>query len=614
MNGARILHGARRLRGDYRTDAGRLLYLSLWSIVVGAGAGIVAVVLLHLIGLVTHLSYDGTFAWSLVVPNPAHWGWPSVFVPVVGGLLVGLMARYGSDKIRGHGIPEAIQTILEDRSVMEPKVAVIKPLASAITIGTGGPFGAEGPIIMTGGAFGSLLAQWLPVTTRERRTLLVAGAAAGMAATFGSPISASLLAVELLLFEWSPRSFVPVTIASVVAYSLRTLFYGTAPVFGNGMMLPWPHLSWLWAAAALGVAAGIASGLLTKAVYFVEDAYRRLPIHWMWWPAIGGVFVGLAGLAVPQVLGVGYPVIRSLDAGEILPLAALALLVAKAVVWILALSSGTSGGVLAPLLMIGGALGALASPLLPGHLPALWATVGMAALLGGTMRAPFTATIFALETTHDWTVAFPVFLASVISTAVTVIWIPRSILTEKVARRGVHVAREYEVAPFERFSVGQAMLAWPPAGLLRTAHQPAAADTSSDGDASPSLPDILPVVDDAGHVLGAARRADVLGICAPADLRQLVRPVPSVSPTARLADAVAAMAQSEVEAALVVGPNGEPVGWLPLAATLAAWRSTWTDEHVAQRIFKRVRRVGDNTAEQDSPDVLTRDRAGQEPS
>ena len=586
----RILHGARRLRGDYRTDGGRLLFLTLWSLVIGVIGGLVAVALLHLIGLITHLAYDGTWAWSLTVPNPVYWGWPSLFIPVVGGLLVGLMARYGSDKIRGHGIPEAIQTILEERSVMEPKLAVIKPLASAITIGTGGPFGAEGPIIMTGGAFGSLLAQWLTVTTRERRTLLVAGAAAGMAATFGSPVSATLLAVELLLFEWSPRSFVPAAAASVAAYTVRTLFYGTAPVFDSGAMLPWPHVSWLWAAVPLGIAAGIASGLLTKAVYLVEDAYRRLPIHWMWWPAIGGLIVGVVGLFVPQVLGVGYPVIRSLDAGQILPLAALAFLVAKAVVWVLSLSSGTSGGVLAPLLLIGGALGTVASPLLPGHLPALWATVGMAALLGGTMRAPFTATIFALETTHDWTAAFPVFLASAVSTAVTVIWIPRSILTEKVTRRGTHVAREYEVAPFERLSVREAMLAWPPAGTLRGGARVA--------EARGDIPDVVPLLDTAGEVVGAVRLADMAHDEAAYQSLPAPRPVPRVAPTERLADAVAAMAQAGVPAALVAGPDGQPIGWLPLAATLVAWRNTWADEHVALKIAPRRRSAASPAGEE----------------
>jgi H+/Cl- antiporter ClcA len=588
----RILHEARRLRGDYRTDARRLLLLSAWSVAVGLIGGFAAIVLLRLIALITHLAYTGSVGWSLNAPDPRHWGWPSILIPAVGGLLVGLIARFGTDKIRGHGIPEAIQTILEDRSVMDGKVAVLKPLASAVTIGTGGPFGAEGPIIMTGGALGSLLAQRLAVTTRERRTLLVAGAAAGMAATFGSPISATLLAVELLLFEWSPRSFVPVAAASVVAYAVRLGFYGSAPVFGGGAVLPWPHLSWLVAAAVLGVLAGVASGLLTKAVYLVEDLYRRLPIHWMWWPAIGGLAVGLVGYFVPQVLSVGYPVIRALDAGRILPLVALTILVAKTVVWILALSSGTSGGVLAPLLMIGGAIGALAGPVMPGHVPGLWATVGMAALLGGTMRAPFTATIFALETTHDWTVALPVFLASVLSTAVTVAWIPRSILTEKVARRGVHVAREYEVAPFERWSVEQAMLMWPPTGTMTLGRQPEALPA----EAAAARPDVVPVLDDQGGFLGAARLADAVAAGSAGISRAVLRRVPKVAAEMRLADAVAAMASEGVAAALVVGAGGAPVGWLPLAATLGAFHSTWRDEHVAERVHRTTPAAGHETA------------------
>ena len=564
--------------GDFTTNRRQLARLSGLGVVTGLIGGVVAFLLLRLIGLITHLAYDGTWKTSLVVPSLAHLGWWSIGIPVLGGLIVGLLARYGSPRIRGHGIPEAIEAILDHESRMEPRIALIKPVASAVTIGTGGPFGAEGPIIMTGGAMGSLLAQWLPLSSIERRILLVAGAAAGMSATFGAPISSVFLAVELLLFEWRPRSALPVVVSCTVAYAVRVLLIGSHPIFATPPE-SWAGVAWLPAVAVVGVVAGIASGFLTKAVYFVEDVYHRLPVHWMWWPAIGGLVVGLGGLVDPAALGVGYPAIRALDAGHILIEAAAVLLVVKGVIWVVSLSSGTSGGVLAPLLMLGAAIGALMSPILPGHDAGLWATVGMAAMLGGTMRAPFTATIFALETTHDWTAAFPVFLASAVSTAVTVIWIPRSILTEKVARRGTHVAREYEVAPFERLSVREAMLAWPPAGTLRGGARVA--------EARGDIPDVVPLLDTAGEVVGAVRLADMAHDEAAYQSLPAPRPVPRVAPTERLADAVAAMAQAGVPAALVAGPDGQPIGWLPLAATLVAWRNTWADEHVALKIAPR---------------------------
>jgi H+/Cl- antiporter ClcA len=281
-----------------------LAFLSLIAAVIGLMGGFIAWILLRLIALITHLAYEGRVGWSLVAPNTHHLGLWSVAVPVIGGLIVGLLARYGTDKIRGHGIPEAIQAILEENSQMHPRVALIKPIASAITIGTGGPFGAEGPIIMTGGAVGSLVAQFFSLSSLERRTLLVAGAAAGMSATFGAPVSAVLLAVELLLFEWRPRTLIPVAIASAIAEGVRAWLFGTAPIFATPATpgLPWSTIGW---AVGIGLAAGLLSGLLTKLVYFTEDAYHTLPIHWMWWPAIGGLMIGIGGLLDQRALGVG---------------------------------------------------------------------------------------------------------------------------------------------------------------------------------------------------------------------------------------------------------------------------------------------------------------------
>ncbi len=582
-----------RQLGDFTTNGRRLALLSAVAAFIGIIGGFVAWILLRLIGLITHLAYDGRVGWSLVAPNVHHWGVWSVVVPIAGGLLVGLLAKYGTDKIRGHGIPEAIQAILEDKSKMQPRVALIKPIASAITIGTGGPFGAEGPIIMTAGAIGSLLGQFFNLSSLERRTLLVAGAAAGMSATFGAPVSSILLAVELLLFEWRPRSLIPVAIASAIADGVRVWLLGSAPIFATGLTstFPWSDIIW---AVAIGLAAGLLSGVLTKLVYFVEDTYRKLPIHWVWWPAIGGLVIGIGGLIDPRALGVGYPTIRLLDAGHLFFEAAVILFVVKACIWVVSLSSGTSGGVLAPLLMLGGALGAIMSPLFPGHMVGIWATIGMAAMLGGTMRAPFTATIFTMETTHNWALLLPVLMASIAGMAVTVLWIPRSILTEKVARRGVHVAREYSVHPLEGQAVKDIMV---PRNKVAAVAQNASlndmaeqlAQHTSDSHAS------YPVVDASQKVLGVLARQDIL-LHRQGKARDVLRPAITVGEWERVRVVVEAMARDNRSEALVVDRTGNWVGWVTRTDVFITWRRTVSEEEEREQIFPwpwtaRMRRV-----------------------
>lgn len=455
--GHREVAGAipRRPLGDFTTDR-RVLVLLAMSLVIGSASTVTAWFLIQLIALVTNLSWFGRFdVTPTSLAHAARTPW-MVLVPVVGGLIIGAMARYGSEKIRGHGIPEAIEAILIGGSRMSVKVAVLKPISSAVSIGTGGPFGAEGPIIMTGGAIGSLFAQFFHLSAAERKTLLVAGAAAGMTAIFGTPIAAVLLAVELLLFEWRPRSFIPVAAAAMTATCWRPLFFGTGPLFpfANDPALPW----WgLLACAGVGVLAGLQSGLLTKLLYTLEDAFERLPIHWMWWPAIGGLFVGLGGLIEPRALGVGYDVIADLLTGNLVAKAVFAILLVKAAIWLVALSSGTSGGVLAPLLILGGAMGWLVGLGLPGA-PGFWALLGMAGMLGGTMRAPLTGALFAVELTGDVHSLAPLLASTVAAYAVTVLLLKRSILTEKIARRGQHITREYGVDPYELTRVGEVMV------------------------------------------------------------------------------------------------------------------------------------------------------------
>jgi chloride channel protein, CIC family len=441
---------------DFSIEPRRLGLLCVLAAIAGAAGALLAKVLLALIGAITHLAYFGRYGDKLVQPDPAHWGPASILIPVAGGAIVGLIARFGTDKIRGHGIPEAIQSILERDSVIQARVAFWKPIASAITIGSGNPFGAEGPIIMTGGAFGSLFAQYLHLSSLERRTLLVAGAAGGMSATFGAPIASVLIGVELLLFEWRPRSFIPVAVAAVVAAYVRALLIGVHPPF-ESVTSHLPTSSMIWWAAAIGLCGGFVSMAMTKLVYLTEDGYHKLPVHWMWWPALGGLVVGIGGWFVPQALGVGYPTIDAMVNGQLAAGVVAGIIIVKILIWIVSLSSGTSGGVLAPLLMIGAAMGTLLAQLIPGHDAALWSIVGMAALIGGTMRAPFMATVFALETTHAWTLAPDVFIACVAATAFTVVFVPRSILTERLSRRGTHVARDYAVHPLELIAVGDVM-------------------------------------------------------------------------------------------------------------------------------------------------------------
>ncbi|WP_084657823.1 chloride channel protein [Thermogemmatispora onikobensis] len=447
--------GSGRL-GDFTTTP-RVIPITLLAIAIGALGAIVALVLLRLIGLFTNLFFYQRFDTSLTSPAGNRLGLFEVLVPVIGALIIGLMARYGSERIRGHGIPEAIEAILINGSRVQPRIAFLKPLSSAISIGSGGPFGAEGPIIMTGGAFGSMIAQLFHLSSAERKTLLVAGAAAGMSATFASPVAAVLLAVELLLFEWKPRSLIPVALASATAAVLRRYLIGLGPLFPTP-----PHPAFIGPQAMLcclvvGLLAGALSALLTVAVYASEDAFRKLPIHWMWWPAIGGLAIGLGGLIFPQALGVGYDTISALLQGTVPLTIILGILLVKSAIWALSLGSGTSGGVLAPLLLMGGALGGLLTPLLPAEGPGFWSLVSMGAILGGTMRSPFTGIIFMLELTHDVNALLPLLIAVTTAHAFTVLVMRRSILTEKVSRRGYHLTREYSIDPLEIIFIREVM-------------------------------------------------------------------------------------------------------------------------------------------------------------
>jgi H+/Cl- antiporter ClcA len=491
--------------GDF-TTTWRVVPISLLATVIGVICAFVALALLRLIGLFTNLFYFGRWSTTMVSPAGNHLGVYSVFVPIAGALIIGVMARYGSERIRGHGIPEAIESILLNGSRIEPKVALLKPISSAISIGSGGPFGAEGPIIMTGGAVGSMIAQLFHLTSAERKTLLVAGAAGGMSATFASPVAAVLLAVELLLFEWKPRSLIPVALASAMAAVVRRYILGFGPLFPVPVHPLFIGPKGLLGCALVGLLAGALSALLTLSVYAAEDAFQRLKIHWMWWPAIGGLAIGLGGLVFPQALGVGYDTIGALLQGSVTTRVILGVLLVKWFIWAVSLGSGTSGGVLAPLLMMGGALGGLEAMFLPNEGAGFWPLISMGAILGGTMRAPFTSIVFAFELTHDANVFLPLLVGSVIAHGFTVLTLKRSILTEKVARRGFHLSREYAVDPLEILFVHEVMrtkvVVLPAASTLGEIWHSLRVDHRQEQR-------LLPVVNAEGQLVGVVTRGDI---------------------------------------------------------------------------------------------------------
>ncbi|MGH9103225.1 MAG: chloride channel protein [Acidimicrobiales bacterium] len=448
--------------GDFTTTPATLRLVPL-AVLIGVFSAAISLALLDMIGFFTNLLYYQRISVHLTSPNANTLGAIAMVIPVGGGLLVGLMARFGSEQIRGHGIPEAMENILINGSKVLPRLAILKPISSAISIGTGGPFGAEGPIILTGGAVGSIVGQLFRFTAVERRSLLVAGASAGMSAVFGTPVAATLFGVELLVFELKPRSMVLIGIASATADALRIVM-ANHHLVSPQPLFPVPHHAYLTGvvlagAAVVGIANGFAAWLLTEAVYTAEDLFMRLRphLHWMWWPILGGVIIGVGGLIDSRALGVGYNTIHAELLGKLGVGALLLLFFVKLVIWAGSLGGGTSGGILAPILMMGAAVGALLGHVLPGASPGTWALIGMAGGLGGVTRSPFTAIVFAFELTGDQGSLLALLIAACLSHLVSVLILKRSILTEKVARRGFHVMREYSVDPLEAVFVREVM-------------------------------------------------------------------------------------------------------------------------------------------------------------
>ncbi|HEY4766815.1 MAG TPA: chloride channel protein [Candidatus Sulfotelmatobacter sp.] len=492
----------------------RLEIISLLAALVGILAGLIAYVLYDLIGLITNLAYYHEWSFHFRSPEHTQLGLWIIVTPVIGGIIIGFMAKYGSEKIKGHGIPEAMEAVLTSRSRIEAKVAILKPLSAAIAIGTGGPFGAEGPIIQTGGAFGSLVGQLISTTASERKVLLACGAGAGMAATFNTPVAGVILAIELLLFEFRARSFIPLVIACTLATSVRAVLLGQRSMFSVANV-NFDVLHGLPFYLILGVLSGFVAVGFTKLLYWVEDRFDDLPIDDLWHPAIGALGLGIIGYFVPRVLGVGYDTISDILNNNLALKLLILIAVFKTLALVISLGSGTSGGLLAPMFMssaaVGGVFAMTVNLVFPSaHLsPGAYALVAMAAVFGSASRATFAFIVFAFEITHDYNAILPLMLASVIADMIALRYLPSSIMTEKLARRGLRVPGEFEVGVMQLVRVGEVMRtdvnSIPPEMTVAEL-----AARMGRGEPKYNLTQGLPIVGDGEHLLGVVTQGDLL--------------------------------------------------------------------------------------------------------
>ena len=578
----------------------RIVLISFLAAGVGLLAGIVAYVLYKLIGLFTNIFFFHEFSTTFRSVGGHHLGWWVILVPVIGGLIVGVMAKYGTSKIKGHGIPEAMEAVLVNRSRIEPKVAILKPISAAIAIGTGGPFGAEGPIIQTGGALGSLVGQILHTTAVERKVLLACGAAAGMSATFNTPIAGVILAIELLLFEFKSRSFIPLVIASTLATAVHMQLLGPGPMFQVGQVdfrIPRALPFYL----VLGPLCGLAAVLLSKVLYWVEDLFEKLPVNELWWPAIGALGLGIIGFFVPRVLGVGYDTIGAILNGQLAWKILLVVMIAKFAALVISLGSGTSGGLLAPTFMWSAAMGGLfamiGNSLFPSaHLsPAAFALVAMGAVFGAASRATFSFIIFAFEITRDYNSVLPLMLVAVIADGIAMLFMPRSsIMTEKLARRGLRVHQDYEADVLTQVSVAETMEKNPPLIAAGT-KVGEVAERIARHDPSVARYDALLILDDS-QLVGIVTRGDILrSLDKDSTGMTTVEAAGSTKlvvtyPDELLSEAVAKMLHQDVGRLPVVERSDErkAVGYLGRAAILDARSRRFDDEHFREQGWWRT--------------------------
>lgn len=570
----------------------RVSLISALAVGVAFAAGFIAQALMRLIALITNIAFFHHASFAAASPAKNHIGLLVIIVPAIGGVVVGIMARFGSKAIRGHGIPEAMEQVLLNQSRIPPRLTFLKPISAAIAIGTGGPFGAEGPIIATGGALGSLVGQLVRTTADERKTLLAAGAAAGMAATFGSPVSAVLLAVELLLFEYRARSLIPVALAAVTATGVRFAYAGAAPVFPMPTVAP-PTGHALIFYVALGAFMGFAAVFVTRVLYWIEDGFEELPVHWMWWPALGGLVVGGVGYFAPRTLGVGYENIQDIVTGSISGRAVLILCIMKFVSWAVSLGSGTSGGTLAPIFTIGGALGAsigaaavVIAPAL-GVDPRIAALVGMASLFAGASRAVLASAVFAFETTEQPMGLLPLLGGCTAAYLVSLVLMKNSIMTEKIERRGVRVPNEYAADLFEHVMVRE--IALKEVVSLRALQSVRDAREWLDSRILGTLHQGYPVMDGT-RLIGVLTRRDIFDTRESCDrmLRDLVkRPPVVIMPSMTLRNAADTMVRESV-GRLIVVEDQEPdkvIGLLTRSDLLAAHRRRLADAMLENPLY-----------------------------
>ncbi|MGH9636756.1 MAG: chloride channel protein [Candidatus Angelobacter sp.] len=557
----------------------------------------------NLIGLFTNIVFYHRFVFAFNSARDNHLGAWVIVMPVIGGIIVGFMAKYGSPKIKGHGIPEAMEAVLINRSRIQPRVAILKPISAAIAIGTGGPFGAEGPIIQTGGAVGSLIGQLVHTTASERKVLLACGAAAGMSATFNTPIAGVILAIELLLFEFKSRSFIPLVIASTIATAVHMQLLGKGPMFTVAAMdfgvpraLPFYLL--------LGGLCGLAAVGFSKALYWIEDQFEKLPIDELWWPAIGALGLGIIGYFVPRVLGVGYDTISDILNANLALKLLIVVMVAKALALVISLGSGTSGGLLAPMFMssaaMGGAFALVADRIFPGaHLSAgAFALVAMGAVFGAASRAAFTFIIFAFEITRDYNSVLPLMLVSVIAAGIAMLLMPSaSIMTERLVRRGLRIHQDYESDVLQQMSVSQTMDTQVPVvpGDMWLVDL---ADRIAKRDPELSRHQALVIIGADGKLAGVITRGDVFRALdkdskgSMTVLEAGTHKVVVTYPDEALHDASAKMLRNNIGRLPVVDRKdpGHVVGYLGRQGIMAARLQRLDDEHVREPGWIKSRR------------------------
>jgi chloride channel protein, CIC family len=583
-----------RLAQTEQSAGFRLEFVSLLAGVVGILAGIIAYILYDLIGLFTNLAYYHEWSFHFRSPEHTQIGPWIIVTPVIGGLIIGFLAKYGSEKIKGHGIPEAMEAVLTSRSRIEAKVAILKPLSAAIAIGTGGPFGAEGPIIQTGGAVGSLVGQMISTTAAERKVLLACGAGAGMAATFNTPIAGVILAIELLLFEFRARSFIPLVIACTLATSVRAILLGSHSMFTMGNV-NFDVLHGLPFYLLLGVISGIAAIAFTKLLYWVEDQFARLPIDDLWHPAIGALGLGIIGFFVPRVLGVGYDTISDILNSNLALKLLIVVAVFKALALVLSLGSGTSGGLLAPLFMSSAALGGIFAMVVnmifpSAHLsPGAFALVAMAAVFASASRATFAFIVFAFEITRDYNAILPLMLACVIADMIALRYLPSSIMTEKLTRRGLQVPTEFEVGAMTLVRVSEVMRkdVVPIAPEMTVSEL---AGRMGRGEPAYNLTQGLPIVSADGKLVGVVTQGDLLRALeqdprGTMTVLQAGSHEPIVAyPDELVHDAMQRMLQHNIGRLPVVSRENpqQMVGYFNRASLLGAWTRQMEEERIRE--------------------------------